>query len=60
MSTGNSARRLPMKKQSKRRIVLTQAIEAVKGMIEGQEFLNAARKRPQDFTRNRKMPTRVL
>ena len=45
-----------MRKQAKKRVGLSNVIEASKKKIEGQEFLDAARKRSQDFTRKRKMP----
>jgi hypothetical protein len=45
-----------MKKRSKKRITLSAVAEASGKKINGQEFLDTARKRPQDFTRNRKMP----
>jgi hypothetical protein len=37
-------------------MTLAAVIEASVGMITGKEFLNSARKRPQDFTRIRKLP----
>jgi len=49
-----------MKKRSGKRITLATVVEASEGKINGQEFLNTARKRPQDFTRNRKMPFGLL
>jgi hypothetical protein len=45
-----------MRKQAKGRIGLAKVVETSKEKIEGQEFLDAARKRPEDFTRNRKLP----
>ena len=49
-----------MKKRSGKRITLAAAAETSEMKINGQEFLNTARKRPQDFTRNRKMPFGLL
>jgi len=45
-----------MKKRSKKRITLAAIAETSGRKINGEDFLNTARKRPQDFTRNRKMP----
>ena len=45
-----------MKKRSKKRLSLAEVVEASERTINGLDFLNIARKRPQDFTRNRKMP----
>ena len=45
-----------MRKQAKKRIGLSNVIETSKEEIESQGFLDNARKRPQDFTRKRKMP----
>jgi len=49
-----------MRKQAKKRIGLSKIIETSKEKIESQEFLDTARRRPQDFTRKRKMPFQQL
>jgi hypothetical protein len=45
-----------MKKKLKPRAQLAETIERVEKKILSQEFFDSARKRAQDFTRNRKMP----
>jgi hypothetical protein len=45
-----------MRKRSKERTKLVTVTEQTDGKINDQEFLESARKRPQDFTRKRKLP----
>jgi hypothetical protein len=45
-----------MKNKKRSRISLKNVAETSEEKINSQEFLNSARQRPQDFTRNRKMP----
>ena len=45
-----------MKKKVRESITMASVIEKSEGRIKGQEFLDSAKKRPQDFTRERKMP----
>ena len=45
-----------MKKRSKKRITLTTVADTTERKINEQGFLDTAWKRPQDFTRNRKLP----
>jgi len=49
-----------MKKKAKDAITLTSAVEKSKGRISDPEYLDSARKRPQDFTRDRKMSFKTL
>ena len=49
-----------MKKNARATIDTMSAIETSKSRIDDQGFLNSARKRPQDFTRDRKMPFNKL
>jgi len=45
-----------MKNRKRKRITLTDAEETSREMVNSQGFLNTARQRPQDFSRNKKMP----
>ena len=45
-----------LKREAAEHTTMISIVETSKGMIDGQEFLDSARKRPQDFTRDRKMP----
>jgi len=45
-----------MGKQSRKRITMIGLVETSGEKIKSQDFLEKARKRPQDFTRNRKLP----
>ena len=47
-------------KRKKERITLTEVAETCGGTINSESFLNDARKRPEDFTRNRKLPFPLL
>jgi hypothetical protein len=49
-----------MGNKHKARTKLVEIIERIEQKIRSQEFLKSARKRPQDFTRNRKMPFAIL
>jgi len=49
-----------LKENAAERASTIAAVETGSRMIEGQEFLDSARKRPQDFTRDRKMPFKKL
>ena len=49
-----------LKREAAERTNLMSIVETSNGMIVDQEFLDSARKRPQDFTRDRKMPFKKL
>jgi hypothetical protein len=49
-----------MRNKHKTRTKLGEIIERIDKKIRSKEFLESARKRPQDFTRNRKMPFAIL
>jgi hypothetical protein len=49
-----------MMRKAKKTITLWSVIETSEGRIDDQGFLDSARNRPQDFTRDRKMPFKTL
>jgi len=49
-----------MKKEARDTITVSSVIETSENRINDPKFLDSARNRPQDFTRNRKMPFKQL
>jgi hypothetical protein len=49
-----------MKKRTRATIAVISVTETIGDRIDDQEFLDSARMRPQDFTRDRKMPFKTL